>query len=395
MFSKAYIPYKGYFCSPFCRWQGSFQGEHAMELGARVVIQGLAERNIDPQSFDALFLGYTIPQVSCFYGAPWFAGMIGAGRITGPIFSQACATGATEIGHAGMSLESGAHESILAVTTDRTSNGPHLVYPNPKGPGGMPVKEDWVMDNFNRDPWAGNSMIQTAENVAAEDEISREECDALTLDRYRQYLDALEGDRRFQKGYMIPVDIQAGKSRVIVERDEGIIETTAEGLARLKPVLPGGTHTHGAQTHPADGNAAMILAAKDRAGELSRDPSISIQLLSYGCARTRKGYLAKAVPPAAQQALYKAGIQVSDLKAVKTHNPFAVNDIHMIRCMNLNPQIVNNYGSSLIYGHPQSPTGMRLVIELIEELVERGGGYGLFVGCSAGDTAAGVTVRVG
>ena len=259
----------------------------------------------------------------------------------------------------------------------------------------MPISEDWVMDNFNKDPWAQNAMIETAENVAKEMNITREECDAMTLKRYEQYTDGLKEDRAFQKRYMLPVEIRRGKQVITVDQDEGIHKTTAEGLASLKPVVAGGTHTFGSQTHPADGNATLIIATHDRARALSRDQQISIQLLSYGYARTKKGYLAKAVPPAAQMALNQAGIQAKDLKAVKTHNPFAVNDINMIREMNFDPEIVNNYGSSLIYGHPQAPTGARLVIELIEVLIELGGGYGLFVGCAAGDTAAGVVLKVG
>ena len=80
---------------------------------------------------------------------------------------------------------------------------------------------------------------------------------------------------------------------------------------------------------------------------------------------------------------------------VKTHNPFAVNDIFLARETGLVAEDFNNFGSSLIYGHPQAPTGMRLVIETIEELALKGGGLGLFVGCAAGDTSAAVVVKVG
>ncbi len=77
----------------------------------------------------------------------------------------------------------------------------------------------------------------------------------------------------------------------------------------------------------------------------------------------------------------------------QTHNSFAVNDIYLAREMGITLDKFNHYGSSLIFGHPQSPTGMRLIVELIEELVLLGGGFGLFTGCAAGDTAA-VVVRV-
>jgi acetyl-CoA acetyltransferase len=82
------------------------------------------------------------------------------------------------------------------------------------------------------------------------------------------------------------------------------------------------------------------------------------------------------------------------VKAIKTHNPFAVNDVYFAREMGIKKEAMNNYGSSLIWGHPQGPTGMRLVIELIEELTLLGGGYGLFTGCAAGDTAAAIVVKV-
>jgi acetyl-CoA acetyltransferase len=104
--------------------------------------------------------------------------------------------------------------------------------------------------------------------------------------------------------------------------------------------------------------------------------------------------MAAAVTPSAEMALKAAGIEVKDLAAVKTHNPFTINDIVMGRLMGIPDDIFNNYGSSLIFGHPQGPTGARCIVELIEELVLKGGGYGLFAGCAAGDTAAAVVVKV-
>ena len=83
------------------------------------------------------------------------------------------------------------------------------------------------------------------------------------------------------------------------------------------------------------------------------------------------------------------------MDAIKTHNPFAVNDEVFAQEMGTDAMAMNNYGCSLIWGHPQGPTGMRSIIELIEELVLRGGGYGLFTGCAAGDTAMAVVLQVG
>jgi acetyl-CoA acetyltransferase len=340
----------------------------------------------------------TVPQKSGLYGGPWLAGMIGAPGISGTMVGQACATGARSLATAAGEIETSGERTMLAITADRCSNGPHIYYPNPMGPGGTGEKEDVVMDSFGNDPWAHNSMLQTAENVAAEAGISRQEQDALTLVRYKQYEAALADDRAFQKRYMLtPFEVKddrGKKTLATVETDEGVFATTAEGLAKLRPVMPDGSVTFGSQTHPADGNCGMVLTTRAKAKSLSRNADIEVQLVSYGQGRTKKGYMAMATVPAAKAALDAAGLAIGEMKAIKTHNPFAVNDLYMAKELGIDAEGFNNYGSSLIYGHPQAPTGMRLVIELIEELAALGGGHGLFVGCAAGDTAAAVVVKV-
>jgi acetyl-CoA acetyltransferase len=399
VFGRSYIPYGGYWSSPFCKWQGSFANVHPIRLAAEVACRALAERQIPVETFTGLFLGTTVPSPGAFYGAPWLAGLIGAPDITGPTFAQACATSARVIGSAAAAMESSGGEgaAILCLTADRTSNGPHLVYPNPLAPGGRAETEDWVWDNFNRDPLAGNSMIETAENVAREYDISTAEQHELVLQRYSQYQAALAHDGAFHNKYMAaPVGVNPSGRKVVAEvtGDEGVFPTTAEGLARLKPVLPNGSVTFGGQTFPADGNAGLIVTGREQARELSRDAGVEIRLLAFAEGRARPGYMPEANGPAVRRVLERAGVKLADVKAIKTHNPFAVNDCCLSRQLGIPLEAMNNYGSSLIWGHPQGPTGMRLVIELIEELVLLGGGYGLFTGCAAGDTAAAVLLMV-
>ncbi len=103
----------------------------------------------------------------------------------------------------------------------------------------------------------------------------------------------------------------------------------------------------------------------------------------------------EATVPAALRALEHAGYSIDKIDAINSHNPFALNDIFFAREMGIDVNNMNNYGCSLIWGHPQGPTGMRSIIELIEELAMRGGGLGLFEGCAAGDTAMAVVIKVG
>jgi acetyl-CoA acetyltransferase family protein len=395
-FQKTFIPHGAYWSTPFCRWQGALGGAHAMELAAQVAQEAMQARRIAPEVLDGLTLGITVPQRQSFYGAPWLAGMLGAPGITGPTISQACATSARMVASAALEVEAGHRQAILALACDRTSNGPHVYFPSPGGPGGTGESENPVMDNFGRDPYAGGAMIDTAENVAREAGIGREEQDAMALLRFQQYQDALASDRAFQRRYMVAVPLRRGKKVTgTVDADEGIFPTTAEGLKGLAPVQPGGTVTFGTQTHPADGSAAVLLCSEGRARELSRDPAVTIRVLAYGEARVRAGFMPMAMVPAARQALERAGVAADQCAAVKTHNPFAVNDVYFCREMGLAPGAVNRYGSPLVWGHPQAPTGLRALVELCEELVMAGGGTGLFSGCAAGDSAMAIVVRVG
>jgi len=397
-FEKSFIPYDAYWSTPFCRWQGSFANMHSMVFAAEICKGAFPSRRISPEIFDGIVLGMTIPQKSSFYGAPWMAGMIGAQALTGPMISQACATSAKCIAVASEEIEVGNNKTVLIVTCDRTSNGPHIYYPNPLGIGGTGDKEDWVWDNFGHDPYAKNAMVETAENVAREAGITKEEQDEVALIRYNQYQDALKDNSAFLHRFMVvPIDVKDPSGRKVmatVKGDEGVFPTTAEALARLRPVLEGGTVTYGTQTFPADGNAGIVVTTREKARELSRDRNIEIQILSYAEARAKKGFMAMSIVPTARKALSNAGIGIKDVKAIKTHTPFAVNDVYFCREMGIKFEDMNRYGCSLIWGHPQGSTGARLIIELIEELVLLGGGYGLFDGCAAGDTAAGVVVKV-
>jgi acetyl-CoA acetyltransferase len=396
--NKAYIPYRGYYSSPFCRWQGSLANENAIVLGATTANRWLKKKKMDPTGIDYLYYGVTIAQHHLFYSHTWAAAMLceGAKDIPALMINQACTTSTTCIYLAASNIELGAYETGFALMSDRASNGPHTVWANPFNPGGEVESENWMMDNFNRDPWAGFKMIQTAENVAKKLGTTKEECDRVTLRRYQQYLDSLANDRAFQKRYMFPVEVRVGKKETkLVEEDEGVTPTTAQGLAKLAPVEPGGVHSFGAQTHPADGNAGFIITTREKARTLGEDPKIEIQILSYGFSRAKKGYMAEAPVPASEMALRDAGLKVKDLKGVKTHSPFVINDIYMAKMMGMDVNWMNNYGNSMIYGHPQGPTAGRLIAELIEEVVLLGGGYGLWAGCAAGDTAAAMVFKVG
>jgi len=396
---RAEIPYGAYWSTPFARWQGSLAHLHSIEFAAHVARGELARRGIAPERIDYGVLGLSVPQPHAFYGLPWLAGLAGAGAVAGPTVMQACATGARVLLAAAQEIEAGMAQVALGVTCDRTSNGPHLYYPNPRGPGGTGAHEDWVMENFTCDPLGSHSMLDTAENAARRHGFTTAEQHEIVLRREEQYRAALADDSAFLRRFMtLPFAVPTAnlrKTLTTLDGDEGINRSTAEGLARLAPVQPGGTVTFGAQTHPADGNAAILLASPERATELSAQPKLAVRLLGFGQARVALAQMPEATVPAARRALERAGLAIGQIDAIKTHNPFALNGLLFAREMGVDAATMNNYGCSLVWGHPQAPMGTRSVIELIEELTLRGGGRGLFAGCAAGDSAMALVLEVG
>ena len=397
-FDSVEIPYGAYWSTPFAKWQGTLQHLHSGTFAAHVAKAELARRKIAPEAFDAGVFGQTVTQFQSFMAAPWPLAQAGLGHVAGPSINQVCATGARILQVAAGEIQLGMASVSLALTGDRVSNGPHIYYPAPGGPGGTGKSEDQVLYNFSNDPLGGHSMAQTAENVAAKHGITMQEQHDVVLMRTEQYRAALADDQAFQKRYMtLPFEVpdpSFRKAVAVMTGDEGVTFSTAEGLAKLRPALPGGTVTFGSQTHPADGNAAIVLAHSEKAAELATDPSIRVRVLGFGQGRVELGYMPEAPICAAERALAQAGLSIADIDAVKSHNPFAVNDIAFARATGFPIERMNNFGCSLIWGHPQGPTGVRAIIELIEELALRGGGKGLFQGCAAGDTSMAVVISV-
>ena len=380
-FDDVVIPLDAAWSSPFVRWQGPVAELSSLDVAAQVTARALEGSSWE---IDELVLGLTVPQKQSFYGAPTLAARLGLGAVSGPLIMQACATSVACL-HAAAASGDGVR---LVVVTDRTSNGPHMVYPSAGAPGGTPASENWVLDSFGCDPNTGEGMLATAERVAAEAGFSKEELDEVTARRWSQYEDALADDRAFQKRWMVPIVAGSRRKPEAIDADWGVRPAPLDALAGLPAVEKDGVVSYGSQTHPADGCAGLIVTSA------SRTSGPAARILSTGFARVARGEMPKAPVPAAAVALDDAGLSISDIDVIKTHNPFAVNDLWFARETGADADAMNPYGCSLIYGHPQGPTGARGLIELMWALHERGGGRGLFTGCAAGDTGAAVVIEL-
>jgi acetyl-CoA acetyltransferase len=380
-FDDVVIPLDAAWSSPFVRWQGPVAELSSLDVAAQVTARALEGSSWE---IDELVLGLTVPQKQSFYGAPTLAARLGLGAVSGPLIMQACATSVACV-HAAAASGDGVR---LVVLTDRTSNGPHMVYPSAGTPGGTPASENWVLDSFGCDPNTGEGMLATAERVAAEAGFVKAQLDEVTARRWEQYSEALADDRAFQKRWMVPITAGSRRKPEEIGADWGVRPAPLDALAGLPAVEQGGVVSYGSQTHPADGCAGLIVTSADRAD------GVVARVLSTGFARVASGEMPKAPVPAASIALRDAGLSLGDIDVIKTHNPFAVNDLWFARETGADVDAMNPFGCSLIYGHPQGPTGARGLIELIWALHDRGGGRGLFTGCAAGDTGAAVVIEV-
>ena len=193
--------------------------------------------------------------------------------------------------------------------------------------------------------------------------------------------------------FVVPApDFQAEAGTI--EGDIGVALTSAEKLAKLRPVKPGGTVSFGGQTHPADGNVGLLLASPERARALARDTGVRVRLRGFGQARVEaRLHAGGAGSCGAPSTGSGRGLDCAP-RGDQSHNPFAVNDLVFAKETCVDVGSMNNFGCSLIWGRSAGPTGLRAIVELIEELALRGGGLGLFQGCAAGNSAMAVVIEV-
>lgn len=373
MFNKAFIPYRGYYSSPFVRYNRYFSQFNSIELAALSSACWFDSKGISPGSISNIIYGTSVHQKHGFWAGPWAATMMGAEHTTGHMTSQACTTGATVLYQAAANIELGLGDTTYTLVSDRVSNGPVSNW-------GDGAHEDWVNDNFSYDPSGKTGMLTTAERVARHYNIQRGELDDIAAIRHEQYLAFV----RLHPEYIMPV---CG-----VSNDVGIRRIDAARLSALPAAMEEGIHSVGNCTYPADGHVGILVTNQDRAREINSD--ISVQIVSYGLSRCELSMMPVASVAATKMALDRAGISIHDVAVINQHNAFAVNDVMFAREMGIDPRNMNLPGGPLVYGHPQAPVLSRLAIEGIVESVERGGGYVLVTGAAGGDTGAAILLKV-
>ena len=140
--------------------------------------------------------------------------------------------------------------------------------------------------------------------------------------------------------------------------------------------------------------ATLLVAHKDRVADLSPRPEVDIRVVAKTEVRVNPAMMPEAPAMAVKKLLQRTGLKMADMKVVKDHNPFAVNDAIFAKVFDYDWREMNKTGCSLVWGHPQGPTLTRIVIEALEEAVDLGGGYVLVFGCAAGDVGIAAILQV-
>ena len=226
------------------------------------------------------------------------------------------------------------------------------------------------------------NMIQTADNVAAQFGITREECDAFALKSQRNAVAAIDAGKF--KDEIVPVIIpQRKKDPIVFEVDEyPKRDTNEEKMAKLKPIFEGGVTTAGNASGRNDGASAMIIMAKEKAEELGIKPLARI--MGAAAAGVDPRIMGTGPIPATRKLLDKLGMTVDDFDLIEINEAFAAQSLACAKELKINPDKLNVNGGAIALGHPLGCSGNRISTTLIYELGRRNQKYGLASICVAG-----------
>lgn len=232
------------------------------------------------------------------------------------------------------------------------------------------------------DPLSGDTMGQTAENVARRYNISRQDQDALALASQQKAEAAVTGGRF--KSQIVPLEIKAGKKTVIFDTDEHPrFGTTMEQLAKLKPVFAkDGSVTAGNSSGMNDGASALVVARESKAKELGLP--IRARIKAYASAGVDPAVMGIGPIPATRAALDRAGMVAADLDLIELNEAFASQAVYCMNELGLDPDKVNVYGGAIALGHPISASGGVLITKLINAMEDRDVATGLVTMCIGG-----------
>ncbi len=295
--------------------------------------------------------------------------------------SKACAGSIRAITLAAQIIKSGDADIIIAGGMESMSNATFMLK---QARWGYRLGHGQLQDQLILfDPLSGNTMGETAENVAEKYNVSREDQDEFAL-RSQNLAEKAIKEGKF-KDQIVPVEIpqRKGEPKIFDTDEHPRLGSTIEGLAKLKaPFRKGGSVTAGSSSGMNDGASALVIMSRKKADELGMEPLATI--VSYASVGVDPAHMGIGPVPATKAALEKAGLTIDQIDLIELNEAFASQALACIRELDIDMDKVNVNGGAIALGHPVSASGGVIVTKLLYELKERNLRYGLATLCIGG-----------
>lgn len=355
----------------------------ATELG-RQVLEGLMERTAFPkQEVNEVIFGNGYVHGGGLNAARISSQLAGFPRsVYGHIVIKACGSGLKAIGSAALAITAGQEDVVIAGGVESMSNVPYLVKNRWGSKFGNLTMEDALLSDGLICSLEGEHMGITAERLATQYGISREEQDRFAYESHKKAAAAIEAGKFASE--IVPIEIKERKGLRVFDQDESVrLDIKLEELAKLRSVFQKeGTVTAGNACPMNDGAAAVLMMSREKADEASLTPLVKIK--AFASAGVEPGVMGIGPVPATQKALEKAGLTLDEIGLIELNEAFAAQALSVIKCLGLDESKVNVNGGAIALGHPVGATGAKLTVTLINEMIRRKEKYGMVTLCMAG-----------
>ncbi len=365
------------------RFGGGFVNTPAADLGSTVIKEAIARAGIEAGQVDQVVFG-CVGQVAEDAYISRHAAVNAGIPIEVPAYTvnRLCGSGLEAITTGARWIQTGEAEIVVAGGAENMSMLPYyqrnarwgLRMGNAQLEDGIPIL---LSDPFNR-----YHMGVTAENLAKEFSLTREEQDVFAVESHRRAVDAIQSGRF--KDEIVPVEVKAGRETKVIDTDEHArADSSIEKMAGLKPAFQAeGSVTAGNASGINDGAAAVVMMTESKAAELGLKPRL--RLVGSAVAGVEPSLMGSGPIPATKKVLERTGIHRDDLDSIELNEAFAAVALACSRGLELDPARTNPNGGAVALGHPVGATGAILTVKLMHELARSGGKMGLVSLCIGG-----------
>ena len=378
--------------TPVGSFNGGLSSLPAHELGKIAIQAAIAQAGIAAADVDEVIMGQVL-QAGAGQGPARQASINAGVPVESPAWSvnQLCGSGLRAVALAAQQIASGDAAIVVAGGQESMSQSPHAAnLRNGQKMGDLGLVDIMIKDGL-WDAFHGYHMGQTAENIAARWQITREDQDRFAVASQNKAEAAQKGGRF--TGEIAPVTIKGRKGDTVVDQDEFIRHgVTYESLSGLRPAfVKDGSVTAANASGLNDGAAALVLMSADEAARRGLKPLARIA--SWAHAGVEPEIMGTGPIPATRKALAKAGWTVADLDLVESNEAFAAQSLSVVRELGLDPAKVNVNGGAIAIGHPIGASGARILTTLLHEMRRSGARKGLATLCVGGGMGVAMCVE--